>query len=77
MGVQLPLPAPPLFLSKSFSSSYLRPVYLHGREERLSGFRYKNGYTAYRVHVEWFRGIIAYLWRSGDSFRFSYLRSIT
>jgi hypothetical protein len=34
-------------------------------EERLSSFRYKNGYTAYGGHLEWFRGIIVILWRPG------------
>jgi hypothetical protein len=46
-------------------------------EERLSSFRYKNGYAAYGGHFEWFRGIIVILWRPGRFVRFSYLRSIT
>jgi hypothetical protein len=58
VGVQLPLPAPSLFLSKSFSSNDLHSLQFCCREGRSSRFRYKNGYSAYPHYFEWFRKVI-------------------
>jgi len=52
MGVQLPLPAPAIFLSEPFSSKDLRAPRLHWREAQVPGFRYKNGYSAQASYFE-------------------------